>query len=328
MKRILLATLAVILICQAPLFGQSLKKVETYYDPFTRTRIHEAYTTLASPPYSIHGIYKEWDQSGVLMTEAGYLNGKKHGAYKVFCNAGMRDLVGRENVGKLYSLSNYTNGKLNGLEQMYGYSANKAQIILQKAWVNGEQVKQETWTPEGLKTQQFQMNGVCFELYPDGHKKFEYTLKNGKQEGKSTIWFANGQTQISTNYKNGVEEGKHIEYFSDGQIELEATMVNGKFSGPERLFFEDGKRRKIITYDPVTFNLQEEKEFYRNEAPKFQRIVVSGNRAKSTYYDSLTGNKFVEQEELYDQASKRFLRDGQSLRYHQNGKINMAGRLK
>jgi antitoxin component YwqK of YwqJK toxin-antitoxin module len=301
--------------------SQNLKKVETYYDPYTKTKIHEAYTTLPTPPYPIHGVYKEWDQSGVLMKEITFQNGKKHGPYKVFINAGMASIWGKENVGKLYSVTNYSNDKLNGVDQMYSYKNGKAQIVLQKTWLNEKQVKEEAWTDDGNPIKLIQPDGPCFENYESGGKRFEYTLKAGKFEGKYTSWYPDGKVEVSTNYKDDKKNGKHIEYGKNGKPEFEATFVNDKMSGVVTLWYPDGTVRKTVYYDPVTFNLVEEKEFSTKGVLKFHRSIVSGNKTKAITYDSISGTRSLEEEELSDPNTGKYVKHGRVIQYWSNGAV-------
>lgn len=304
--------------------AQNLKKVESYYDPFTRTHIHEAYTTLTTPPYSLHGVYKEWDQYGNIIKEVNFVNGKKHGSSKIFIGTGAAELGGqRELLGKVIYITNYANDVLNGLDQKFDYTNGKQQLILQKTWVNGEIVKHEEWNPQGIKTKQLQMDGLCFESFPDGKKQVEYTMKNGKRDGKFTSWFSNGKIEMSTNYTSDVENGKHFEYFATGKTELEATYINGKISGTMTVYFPDGKILKSIKYDPTTFSLLEENVFANNGKQKFERVIVSNNQCKSTTYDSISGNKSIEQEELYDNASNKYIKNGHTIKYFSDGKVNI-----
>jgi antitoxin component YwqK of YwqJK toxin-antitoxin module len=303
--------------------AQSLQKVETYYDPFSRTRIHEAYTTTSTPPYPIHGVYKEWDPNGVLMNEATFKNGKKDGAFKVYIHSGVADLYGKASVGKVKTITNYTNDVLNGLDQMFDYTYNKQQLTFQKTWVNGKETKLEEWDEKGLKLKEITINGPCFELYKNGKKKVEYANKDGEFDGQYTSWYSNGQTEVSTFFKSKLENGKHIEYFESGRPELEATYVNGKMSGAVTLYFEDGKTRKLRIYDSSTFNLIEEKEYARNGLLKFERQVIGDNISKSITYDSTSGVKLFEEGEIYNPQSQTFLRHGRVVQYYPNGKVNI-----
>ncbi len=303
--------------------AQSLKKVETYYDPLSKTRIHEAYTTTSTPPYPVHGLYKEWDTNGILINEGSFKNGKKDGVVKSYIPSDMADLYGRSNVGKIKTISNYTSDILNGLDQMYDHTNGKQQLIYQKTWVNGKQVKEEEWDKKGLKLKEISNDGQCFELYIDGQKKAQYTNKDGEFDGQFTSWYPNGKVEVSSFFKNKLENGKHIEYFDNGQPELEATYVNGKMSGDVIVYFRSGKIRKGIKYDPITFNLKEEKEYASDGLPKFERQVLGENLSRSITYDSTSGVKLFEEGEIYNPQFQTYLRHGRVMQYYPNGKVNI-----
>ena len=58
----------------------------------------------------------------------------------------------------------------------------------------------------GVKYQQDSQNpylGEVFDLYNNGNKKLEGSYKNGKKNGKWTVWYENGQKWSEINYKNG-----------------------------------------------------------------------------------------------------------------------------
>ena len=46
-------------------------------------------------------------------------------------------------------------------------------------------------------------SGPVFSLYDDGKKKEEGNFKDGKQDGKATIWHENGQKSDEVTYKDG-----------------------------------------------------------------------------------------------------------------------------
>lgn len=321
MNKVKITLSALLILTQFSLIAQTLKKVETYYDPYTRTKIHEAYTTLSTAPYLKQGVYKEWDQYGNLKGEVNFANGKVNGSFKVYFDVGLASVMGKELLGKVYTITNYSNDILNGVDQMFDYKYGKQQLIHQKTWVNGKQTKEETWQEDGKPIKSISINGPGLEYYPDGKKQREYAMKNEEFEGKFTSWFSNGQIEISTSYVNGLESGKHVEYFESGKPQLETTYVKGKISGLMMLYFEDGKTRKAIKYDPLTFNLIEEKEYARNGQLKFERILISGLQYKSVTYDSITTNKILEQEELNDTKSSAPIKDGKSTKYFSDGKV-------
>lgn len=121
---------------------------------------------------------------------------------------------------------------------------------------------------------------------------------------------------MTASFKNNLENGQHIEYFENGKVSMEVTYVEGKMSGTTRLFFVDGKPSKTIGYDPVSFKLAEEKDYATTGHVKLERRSVSGSATKSITYDSTTGMKLLEEQELFDDQSNVYLRHGRVVQYH------------
>lgn len=300
--------------------AQNLKKVTTYYDVY-KTKIHEVYTTLPTAPYLMHGTYEKFDVYGALMTKGTYSNGKKQGTFTNYFATELTGIYGKSALGKIWSQTNYVNDKEDGLDKLYSAKDGQSVLIKQVTWKSGAKVKDEEWNESGKQTKLIQPDGPCFELYDNGNKKVEYILAGGKYEGKYTSWYADGMVEVSSNYKGDKKNGRHVEYFKSGKPETEATFVNDKMSGVVTISFEDGTKRKTIEYDPKTFNLVEEKEYSSKGVLKFDRKVVSGNQTKFITYDSITGSKAYEEEELFDQQSNKYLRNGRVLQYYSNGAI-------
>lgn len=313
-----------LLICSFEALSQNLKKVVTYYDIY-KTKVHESYTTLATPPYLMHGVYEKYDAYGALMTRGNYSEGKKNGKFTNYFSTEMTGIYGKAAFGKVWSESNYVNEKENGLDKLYSVEDGQQVLIKQITWVMGTKTKDEEWDEKGKQKKLIQPDGPCYEYYSNGNKKTEYTAKGGKFEGKYTSWYPSGQIEVSTTYSNDIKNGKHVEYFANGKPELEANYVKGNLSGLVTLYFDNGKTRKVINYDPSTLNLIEEKEYATNGLPKFERKVISGNQCKSITYDSIKGNKILEQEEIFDQSTSSYIRNGKVIKYHSNGKIYADG---
>jgi len=306
--------------------SQNLKKVVTYYDVY-KTKVYESYTTLSTAPYLMHGTYEKFDAYGAIMTKGNFSNGKKNGLFTNYFSTEMMGVYGKAALGKVWTTTNYVNDKEDGLDQMFSVKNGESVLIKQSTWSIGSKIKDEEWTDDGKQTKLVQMNGPCYELYENGNKKVEYTLKAGKYEGKYTSWYSDGTVEISTNYKADKKNGKHVEYFRNGKPELEATYVDDKMIGLVSISFDDGTKRKTIEYDPTTFNLIEQKDYSRKGILKFTRRVIAGNQTKSTTYDSLTGLKLFEEEELFDSGTNNYLRHGRVLQYHANGQVEIDSRF-
>jgi len=327
MRTYLRNTLAILmLLISFTAKSQNLKKVVTYYDVY-KTKVQESYTTLLTAPHLMHGAYEKFDAYGAIMTKGNFSNGKKSGVFTNYFSTEMTGIYGKAALGKVWTKTNYMNDTEDGLDQMYSVKNGEQVLIKQSTWSMGTKIKDEEWTEGGKQIKLVQLNGPCYELYENGNKKLEYTLKAGKYEGKYTSWYPDGTVEVSSIYKADKKNGKHTEYFRNGKPELEANYVDDKMTGLISLSFENGTKRKTIEYDPTTFELIDEKEYSRNGVLKFTRKTISGNQTKSTTYDSINGVKAFEEEELFDSRTNNYLRHGRVLQYHPNGQIAIDARF-
>lgn len=278
--------------------SQNLKKVETYYDPYTKTKIREAYTTLPTPPYLKHGVYKEWDEYGNLKREVNFVNGKVNGPFKVYFDVGLAATMGKELLGKVYTITNYKNDVLHGLDQMFDYKYGKQQVILQKTWVNGKQTKQETWYEDGKPESVVTENGINVTWYQNGGKASEVTMKDKLEEGKMNEWYENGQLAFT------------------------ATYMGGKMIGEAIAYAEDGTVKRTMNYDPSTFIDLKSTAYFPNGKVKWERVFTEGQYT-TTNYDSISGSKILIQHWVNDsrKTDGSLVLHGISIEYEKDGSV-------
>ena len=141
----------------------------------TRNRKGIIVETIGTIP---EGIIKEYYESGNLMEETNYKNGKREGISRWYYETGI--LKGERNykedkldgiikwyydTGSLGTEFNYKNGKLEGLTKLY--------------WENGN-LKAEHYYENGKR------EGTNKQYYNSGELRFIYTFKNGKRISKKT----------------------------------------------------------------------------------------------------------------------------------------------
>lgn len=277
---------------------QNLKQFTTFYDPFTKTKVHESYTTLPAPPYLKHGVYKEWDEYSNLKGDVNFVNGKRHGALKIYFDVGLASVFDKKLLGKVYTITHYANDLLNGLDQLYDYKFGKQQLTVQKTWLNGKQVKLEEW-------------------YDDGKPKLTAT-----ENGMNMQWYSNGQKEQEVMMKNGVEEGKLMAWYEGGQLQYQATFKGGKMIGDAIAYYEDGIVKQIIKYDPVSFRDLETTVNYPSGKVKWERNQI--NQAYDlTTYDSLKGYKKTSQGWIINpkRTDGQLVLHGKSIEYHEDGSV-------
>jgi antitoxin component YwqK of YwqJK toxin-antitoxin module len=278
--------------------GQALRKVETYYDPLTRTRIHEAYTTLTTPPYAPHGVYKEWDQYGNIEKEINYANGKKQGASKIYFGTGAASFMGKELLGKIAFITNYSNDEKNGVEQKFAYKNGRQRVVLQKTWVHSKQVKQEEWDEDGKPTLIATENGL------------------------SATFYANGRKATEAYMKDGIEDGKYTEWYENGKLAYTGTLKNKNQVGEATAYFESGIVAKKMNFDPATFKDMHTTQYYHSGKIKWERVGANGHYTVN-YYDSLRGHKTQYEQRIDDPNNFNgdLLLDGKQIEYNENGSI-------
>jgi len=71
-------------------------------------------------------------------------------------------------------------------------------------------------------------SGPVFSLYEGGEKKSEGNIKDGKGDGKWTLWYENGQKQSEKTYKDGKEDGLGTYWYENGKKSYEGTFKDGE----------------------------------------------------------------------------------------------------
>ena len=103
----------------------------------------------------------------------------------------------------------------------------------------------------GVKYQQDSQNpylGEVFDLYNNGNKKLESSYKNGKKNGKWTVWYENGKKWSEITYKNGKLDELWTQWNENGQKETETTYKDGKEDGKWTYWYDNGKKKYGLKY--------------------------------------------------------------------------------
>ena len=91
-------------------------------------------------------------------------------------------------------------------------------------------------------------SGDVFKNYLGGKTEYEGSYKNGKQDGKWTYWWENGQKGAEETYKDGKEEGLWTQWYENGQKRGEATFKDGELDGLSTAWYDNGQKRFETTY--------------------------------------------------------------------------------
>lgn len=60
--------------------------------------------------------------------------------------------------------------------------------------------------------------GVARDSYPDGKKKAEFPIKDGRFHGTVREWYQNGKPSAETEFKDGERTGQNREWMEDGKL--------------------------------------------------------------------------------------------------------------
>ena len=91
-------------------------------------------------------------------------------------------------------------------------------------------------------------SGDVFKNYLGGKTEYEGSYKNGKQDGKWTYWWENGQKGAEETYKDGKLDGKWTGWYENGQKEREGTLKDGEIDGLSTQWYENGQKRGEATF--------------------------------------------------------------------------------
>lgn len=164
-----------------------------------------------------HGVYKFWNQSGVLLNEAFYISDRKDG----------------------WSRSWYGNGQLSSED----YYKNGVIQKTSKSWYgNGRLLYLAEYDSLG------QHHGVAEKYFENGQVNYRQHYIHGKLEGVSNTWNINGVLVERIHYHNGAREGKSEYFFDSGKLMQEEYYLHGELNGILKVWDEKGKLTRHELY--------------------------------------------------------------------------------
>jgi antitoxin component YwqK of YwqJK toxin-antitoxin module len=93
------------------------------------------------------------------------------------------------------------------------------------------------------------------ENFLQGEISHRHFLVNGKKEGLETDYFPVGTPRIERMYRNGVQNGRTAMYFPQGQLmEVQYYGENGLKDGPDSTFYQTGELQTLLTYKAGKLN--------------------------------------------------------------------------
>lgn len=182
-----------------------------------------------------NGTWSVYYPNGVLLSMAGYTDGKKNGLYieceksgavlvqEYFKNDALdgeqRKYTTVKNVRILKTVNHYTNGVLNGICTEYtdmGY------------------VQSQTEYAMGIK------NGISKWYFSNGRLAMEQTYQNNMLNGPQMVYNQSGVMLTSGNYKNNLKDGAWTEYHENGKMKSSGMYKNDMQCGDWKYYDANG----------------------------------------------------------------------------------------
>ena len=88
------------------------------------------------------------------------------------------------------------------------------------------------------------LDGKRSVWYGTGEIKSEVNYKDGKKKGKSTSWYQNGQKQSEQNYKDGKRQFQSTSWYQNGQKKTEGNYKDNK----ETTWYQSGEIKSEVHY--------------------------------------------------------------------------------
>ncbi len=181
------------------------------------------------------GEVKEFNDNGLVKTEAHYKGNKLNGTVKRYSDSGV-----------LLSQEEYVNGILQGTAEYFNPTKNDmlhAQCTYKNSFLEGRRtVTQKDGTLRQEETYKHgRLNGKRISYYPNGCKEIEENYEDGKRQGERLLYFPTGSLWYRENYNNGRLDGERFGYFASGKTRLEEFYTEGLLEGRRCIYAENGE---------------------------------------------------------------------------------------
>jgi formylglycine-generating enzyme len=90
--------------------------------------------------------------------------------------------------------------------------------------------------------------GWSKSMYDNGQIAGLVQLKDGKEDGLTTLWYESGQKKYEQNLKGGELDGLQSGWYKNGQKHLELMAKDGKYHGPSTKWYENGQKEGEATF--------------------------------------------------------------------------------
>lgn len=91
-------------------------------------------------------------------------------------------------------------------------------------------------------------SGFIKEHYENNTIKSIGSYLNGKQQGKTKIFFPNGKLDTERSFKNGKAYGKHVGFWENENKKFEFNYYNDKREGMQKQWYESGEPYAFLSF--------------------------------------------------------------------------------
>jgi len=91
-------------------------------------------------------------------------------------------------------------------------------------------------------------SGRVYELHPDGDTALLASYVDGKEEGWSQKWYANGKKMEERFYVHGKKQGRHTAWWEDGKKRFEYYFLNDEHEGQAKEWYNNGQPYRFFHY--------------------------------------------------------------------------------
>ncbi len=163
--------------------------------------------------------------------------------------------------------------------------------------------------------------GIAFDKFPDGKKKMEIPIKNGKITGISKEWAKNGKKISEVQYSNGAPHGRETQWYQIGKKKTQLNYVNGKVDGVVTEWYKDEGKKSEGTFKN---GKEEGKHQWWFTNRKLDQVINYENGLAQ----GLVQNWFESGEIKLETNFKNGLKEGSSIEWFTNGQKFFEGNFR
>jgi antitoxin component YwqK of YwqJK toxin-antitoxin module len=285
--------------------GNRMGKFFEYYDvPANQIKIESNYEK-----GELNGEFKSYHRNGGVEEVGQYKDGLKHGNWMSY-NA-EKVLVGEES---------FNNGKNTGSTKYYNADGKLTEEYIYK---NDLLQEYKAYALDGNIVYQNKKEGKnnydVTLYYPNGNKKREGKVKEGKVEGLWKYYGVNGNLTSESNFADGKREGKTVGYHENGKVKYETNYEKGEANGYYKKFYKNGNLQKEGAYINDT-QVGVWKEYFSNGTISSINFYKDGDYDHWQQYFASNGKLTAEDYIELDYVNKRW-------DYDSTGKVTQQAEL-